>query len=125
MTFTLNKIAIFILLIVSIMFLSVDEPVSTETREVGQASYYADHFHGRKTSSGEYFNQNLLTAAHKTLKFGTIVKVTNLSNDSIVYLKINDRLGRSSHRAIDVTTSAAKKLNFLRKGVAKVTIEKI
>lgn len=114
-----------ILILVSSLFLSFDEPVLTESREVGQASYYADHFHGRKTSSGEYFNQNLLTAAHKTLKFGTIVKVTNLSNDSIVYLKINDRLGKSSHRAIDVTTSAAKKLNFLRKGIAKVTIEKI
>ena len=114
-----------ILILVSSLFLSFDEPVVTESREVGQASYYADHFHGRKTSSGEFFNQNLLTAAHKTLKFGTIVKVTNLSNDSIVYLKINDRLGKSSHRAIDVTTSAAKKLNFLRKGIAKVTIEKI
>ena len=114
-----------ILILVSSLFLSFDEPVVTESREVGQASYYADHFHGRKTSSGEYFNQNLLTAAHKTLKFGTIVKVTNLYNDSIVYLKINDRLGKSSHRAIDVTTSAAKKLNFLRKGIAKVTIEKI
>ena len=114
-----------VLLLVSFFILSVDEPVATESREIGQASYYANHFHGRKTSSGEYFNQNLLTAAHKTLKFGTIVKVTNLSNDSIVFLKINDRLGRSSHRAIDVTTSAAKKLNFLRKGVAKVTIEKI
>ena len=114
-----------ILILVSSLFLSFDEPVVTESREVGQASYYADHFHGRKTSSGEYFNQNLLTAAHKTLKFGTIVKVTNLSNDSIVYLKINDRLGKSSHRAIDVTTSAAKKLNFLRKGIAKVTIKKI
>jgi rare lipoprotein A len=125
MTLISNKITLFILLVVSVMFLSVDEPVSKETPEVGQASYYANHFHGRKTSSGEYFNQNFLTAAHKTLKFGTIVKVTNLSNDSIVYLKINDRLGRSSHRAIDVTTSAAKKLNFLRKGVAKVTIEKI
>jgi len=114
-----------ILILVTSLFLSFDELVVTESREVGQASYYADHFHGRKTSSGEYFNQNLLTAAHKTLKFGTIVKVTNLSNDSIVYLKINDRLGKSSHRAIDVTTSAAKKLNFLRKGIAKVTIEKI
>ncbi len=114
-----------VLLLVSFFILSLDEPVATESREIGQASYYANHFHGRKTSSGEYFNQNLLTAAHKTLKFGTIVKVTNLSNDSIVFLKINDRLGRSSHRAIDVTTTAAKKLNFLRKGVAKVTIEKI
>ena len=114
-----------VLLLVSFFILSLDEPVATESREIGQASYYANHFHGRKTSSGEYFNQNLLTAAHKTLKFGTIVKVTNLSNDSIVFLKINDRLGRSSHRAIDVTTTAAKKLNFLRKGVAKVTLEKI
>ena len=102
-----------VLLLVSFFILSLDEPVATESREIGQASYYANHFHGRKTSSGEYFNQNLLTAAHKTLKFGTIVKVTNLSNDSIVFLKINDRLGRSSHRAIDVTTTAAKKLNFL------------
>lgn len=113
------------LFLISFLFLSFDEPVVTDSKEVGQASYYADRFHGRKTSSGEYFNQNLLTAAHKTLKFGTVVKVTNLSNDSIVYLKINDRLGKTSHRAIDVTTTAAKKLNFLRKGITKVTIEKI
>ncbi len=120
-----KNILLSVLFLVSFLFLSLDESVLNESREIGQASYYANHFHGRKTSSGEYFNQNLLTAAHKTLKFGTIVKVTNLSNDSIVYLKINDRLGKSSHRAIDVTTSAAKKLNFLRKGIAKVTIEKI
>jgi rare lipoprotein A len=78
---------------------------------------------GRKTSSGEIFNNNLLTAAHKSMKLGTMVKVTNIKNDSIVILKVNDRLSKSSSHVIDVTLAAAKKLNFVRNGIATVTVE--
>ncbi|MCE2713196.1 MAG: septal ring lytic transglycosylase RlpA family protein [Cryomorphaceae bacterium] len=93
--------------------------------EKGKASYYSTKFEGRKTSSGEIFRQDSLTAAHKTLPFGTKVKVTNLKNDSTVILKINDRLSKSSGHCIDVTLKAAKKLNFVRDGIANVTLEKI
>jgi rare lipoprotein A len=89
----------------------------------GTASYYAHKFEGRKTSSGEIFRQDSLTAAHKSLPFGTLVKVTNLSNDSTVVVKINDRLPPSSRRTIDLTYAAARKLNFIKKGLTKVKIE--
>jgi rare lipoprotein A len=89
----------------------------------GTASYYANKFEGRKTSSGEVFSQKKFTAAHKTLPFGTLVKVTNLSNDSVVVVKINDRLPKSSSRMIDLSYVAAEQLNFIRKGLTKVEIE--
>lgn len=91
--------------------------------QVGRASYYANKFEGRRTSSGEIFKQNQFTAAHKTLAFGTLVKVTNLKNDSTVVVKINDRLSKSSSSVIDLTTKAAKQLNFIRNGHAQVKIE--
>ncbi len=91
----------------------------------GTASYYANKFDGRKTSSGEIFRQDSLTAAHKTLPFGTWVRVTNLSNDSTAVVKINDRLPKSSSRSIDLSLATARQLNFVRKGLTKVRIEVI
>jgi rare lipoprotein A len=93
--------------------------------EKGTASYYANSFNGRRTACGETFSNDSLTAAHKSLPFGTIVKVTNIKNDSIILLRINDRMPQSNRRAIDVTLNAAKKLNFVREGLATVTIEVI
>lgn len=93
--------------------------------QTGRASFYANKFQGRKTSSGEIFRQDYLTGAHKTLKFGTMVKVVNLENDSVVMVKINDRLGKSSSSVIDLTLKAAKQLNFVNKGHTKVKIESI
>jgi rare lipoprotein A len=91
--------------------------------EKGSATFYSNAFNGRRTSSGEVFNNNLLTAAHKSMAFGTMVKVRNIKNDSVVILKINDRLPKSSSHIIDVTLAAAKKLNFVRNGIATVTME--
>lgn len=91
--------------------------------EKGTASYYGKSFEGRKTASGEILRNDSLTAAHKTLKFGTIVKVTNLKNDSVVVVKINDRLPKSSTRVIDLTIGAAKQLNFIKAGLTPVTLE--
>ena len=91
--------------------------------EKGTASYYANSFNGLRTACVETFSNDSLTAAHKSLPFGTIVKVTNIKNDSIILLRINDRMPQSNRRAIDVTLNAAKKLNFVREGLATVTIE--
>jgi rare lipoprotein A len=91
--------------------------------EIGLASYYSSQFEGRRTASGEVFTQKKLTAAHKTLPFGTVVKVTNLKNDSIVIVKINDRLSKRSGHSIDLTLTAAKQLNFVRNGSTKVKIQ--
>jgi len=91
--------------------------------EFGTASYYHNKFNGRKTSSGERFSNDSLTAAHKTLPLGTFVMVTNLKNDSVVVVKINDRLPYKSKRSIDLSVKAAKQLNFIRAGLTKVRIE--
>ncbi len=89
----------------------------------GLASYYAKRFEGRRTASGEKFRNDSLTAAHKTLPFGSIVKVTNLKNDSVVMVRVNDRLPKYSKRDIDLTIKAAKQLNFIKSGIAKVRLE--
>lgn len=101
----------------------VKTPVD-ETQKVtkGIASFYAKKFNGRKTTSGELFYNDKLTAAHKTLKFGTFVKVRNLKNDSTVIVKVNDRLPKNSKRSIDLSYKAAKQLNFINAGLTKVEI---
>lgn len=91
--------------------------------ETGIASFYAKRFEGRKCSNGSVFRHDSLTAAHKSLPFGTIVKLTNLKNDSIVIVKITDRLPKKSKRTIDLTMRAAKQLNFVRNGLTKVSLE--
>jgi rare lipoprotein A len=91
--------------------------------ETGLASYYADKYEGRKTSNGEIFKQRKLTAAHKTLPFGTKVKVTNLSNGQSVKVRINDRGPFIQGRIIDLSKKAAKKINLVNAGVSKVTIK--
>ena len=90
-------------------------------KERGIASYYASKFHGRKTTSGDIFSQKKLTAAHKTLPFGTKVKVTNVKTGKWVILEINDRGPRSKKRIIDVSKRAAKHLGMLN-GVGKVEV---
>ena len=93
--------------------------------QTGKASYYHNKFEGKKTSSGEVFRQDSLTAAHKNLPFGTLILVKNLKNDSMVIVKINDRLSQSSSHIIDLSLKAAQKLNFVRNGITTVTLEKI
>ncbi|HEY0029198.1 MAG TPA: septal ring lytic transglycosylase RlpA family protein [Bacteroidia bacterium] len=89
----------------------------------GKASYYAKKFEGRKTASGEKFSNKKLTAAHKTLPFGTRVKIINLSNNKEVTVTINDRLPKKSSRIIDLSQKAAKELDFIKAGITKVSLE--
>lgn len=91
----------------------------------GQASFYANKFHGRKTASGEIFSQEKLTAACNVLPLGTWVKVTNLKNGKTVVVKTNDRLHPKTRRLIDLTRAAAKKLGFISRGLTRVKIEVI
>lgn len=90
--------------------------------ESGKASYYADFFQGRKTSNGEVFRQRKRTAAHKTLPFGTKVKVTNAKNGKTVTVRINDRGPFVEGRIIDLSKKAARKLGMLNDGVVNVEI---
>ncbi len=89
----------------------------------GVASYYADEFHGRLTSNGEMYDMHGLTAAHRTLPFGTKVRVTNLENGKSVVVRINDRGPFKEGRIIDLTLGAAKELDMIRNGTAKVRLE--
>ena len=96
--------------------------ISTSPEYKGTASYYGQHWTGRLTASGERFHADSLTAAHKYFKFGTILKVTNTINDSVCYVKVNDRLPKSSKFIIDLTYGAAKQLNFIKRGVTPVIL---
>ncbi|MBI2259520.1 MAG: septal ring lytic transglycosylase RlpA family protein [Flavobacteriia bacterium] len=110
------------LLLFSFFIVSLQK-VPLEYQKEGYASYYANKFEGRRTASGEIYRSSLFTAAHKKLPFGTFVKVVNLKNDSTVVVKINDRLGKSSPHLIDLSLIAAKKLNFIKSGKTKVSLE--
>lgn len=102
---------------------SIPGGVGAIVRETGYASFYSDRFDGSKTSNGEVFRQNKATAAHKKLPLGTMVKVTNLSNNKSVIVRINDRGPFISGRIIDLSRSAASKIDMIDAGVIKVSIE--
>lgn len=109
-----------LLFIVTIVFLT---SCSRKITESGRASYYADKFNGRKTANGETFRQRKKTAAHKTLPFGTKVRVKNLSNGRTVKVRINDRGPFVKGRHIDLSKSAARKLGMLKAGVVDVELK--
>lgn len=113
----MKKITLIIIGLILVSFIQSDI-------QKGIASYYGNSLHGHRTYSGEKYHKDSLTAAHRTLPMGTMVKVTNLKNDSVVIVKINDKMG-STKRVIDLSMAAAKKLNFVRAGLATVTLEKI
>ena len=91
-------------------------------KETGMASYYAKKLHNRKTASGEALNNSSMTAAHKTLPFGTEVMVQNLNNGKSVKVRINDRGPFVKGRIIDLTRTAFSRIASLDKGVVKVEI---
>lgn len=91
--------------------------------QVGMASWYGDKEHNRKTASGERFNKNAYTAAHRTLPFGTMTRVTNLRNGKDVVVKINDRGPFIRGRIIDLSYAAAKSIGLVRSGVTKVKVD--
>ena len=107
--------------------LAQPEKNSTETTpvrtEVGKASWYGPGFDGKKTATGEVFDQTEMTAAHPTLPIGTKAEVTNLDNDKKVEVRINDRGPHVEDRVIDVSRAAAKKLDMVEEGTAQVKIE--
>jgi len=93
--------------------------------ESGKASYYAMKFHSKKTASGELYDKSKMTAAHKKLPFGTIVKVTNKKNRKSVIVKINDRGPFVKGRIVDLSDSAFSSIAKLEAGVIEVIIEVI
>ena len=89
----------------------------------GTASWYGPGFHGKKTANGETFNQNAMTAAHKTLPFNTKVRVTDLDTKKSVVVRINDRGPYAKGRIIDLSKKAAEKLGMKDKGHARVKLD--
>ncbi|MBW4583379.1 MAG: septal ring lytic transglycosylase RlpA family protein [Tildeniella nuda ZEHNDER 1965/U140] len=96
---------------------------SIRQRLSGLASWYGPGFHGNPSASGERFNQNAMTAAHRTLPFGTQVRVTNVDNGQSVVVRINDRGPFSGDRVIDLSTAAARVLGLVQSGVAPVRLD--
>jgi rare lipoprotein A len=117
-----------VVVLINLISLSLISQVQAKTKEVspdfvqvGEASWYGPGFHGRKTANGERFNTNEMTAAHKTLPFNTLIKVTNLHNDATVIVRINDRGPYIRGRIIDLSKAAKEEIQM--GGLAQVKLE--
>ncbi|MPZ78677.1 MAG: septal ring lytic transglycosylase RlpA family protein [Deltaproteobacteria bacterium] len=101
----------------------IPAPAQPTLLETGLASWYGPRFHGKLTASGEVFNQEKFTAAHRTLPWGSRVKVINLANGKSVEVRINDRGPFAKGRVIDVSRAAARALGMVQSGITTVRIE--
>ena len=102
-----------------LMILLVDFQI-VASQKIGKATYYANRFHGRRTSSGDIYHKDSFTCAHKTLPFGTKLKVKDTKTGNEVVVKVNDRLGRGT--MVDLSYAAAKELGIIGRGTAQVEI---
>ena len=94
-------------------------------QETGIAAYYSNYFVGKPVASGEAYSHDAMTAAHNGYPFGTEVRVTNLSNNLSVVVKINDRMRKNSKVLIDLSRSAAQELSFVKEGRTQVRVEPV
>jgi len=101
----------------------ISPPIQIAQAVTGEASWYGPGFHGQTTANGETFNQEELTAAHRSLPFGTKVKVTNINNGRSVVVRINDRGPFAAGRVIDLSAAAARVIGLLSSGIAPVQLE--
>ena len=97
--------------------------VATSSAETGLAAVYSDKLQGRKTASGERYDRSRLTAAHKTLPFGTQLKVTNVKNNKTIVVRINDRGPVQAGRILDLSPTAARAIGIGRLGMGEVSTE--
>jgi rare lipoprotein A len=121
---------IFILTLLGISASAQDSTKLSDTKkgkkaaiQYGVASFYSNNFQGKKTSSGELFNQKKLTAAHNSLPLGTYIRVTNLKNGKTVVVKVNDRLHHRNKRLVDLSYAGAQKLGYVKSGLTRVKVE--
>lgn len=110
-----------VLIIVAAIFSTF--AVAGPSKHIGVASYYGAELHGHRTASGVRFNRHALTAAHRSLPFGTHLRVTNLSNGKSVIVRVNDRGPFVRRRVLDVSEAAARQLGFVGRGTAKIAYE--
>jgi rare lipoprotein A len=118
----LASAAAFVLVVASLGCATTGPWAGGRSEQVGIASYYGREHDGRRTASGEVFDMNGMTAAHRTLPFGTRVRVTNLANGREVTVRINDRGPFRRGRILDLSYGAARKLGIVGRGVAKVRV---
>jgi rare lipoprotein A len=102
-----------------------DQPAAVAYMEQGNASWYGAPFHGRRASNGEIYDMNKMTAAHRTMAFGTVVRVTNLTNGKTAVVRITDRGPFVDNRIIDLSMAAAKTIESIGRGVVPVRLEVI
>jgi rare lipoprotein A len=91
--------------------------------QTGVASYYGGEFEGRRTASGAIYRGRRMTCAHRTLPFGTVLRVTDLETHKSVVVEVNDRGPYAKGRLVDLSTAAARELGMIKRGVARVTVE--
>lgn len=118
------KSIINVFLSVAVVFL-FGVSLKAQTAEYGVASYYNDKYHQQPTANGELYDKGAMTAAHKELPFGTMIKVTRLDNDKSVIVRVNDRGPFKDGRIVDLSKAAAEKIGLIKDGVTNVKIEKI
>jgi len=109
--------------IIALLWVFASIHIATAQVQTGKASFYADKFEGNPTASGETYKHSKLTAAHRSLPFGTRVRVTNLGNSKSVDVVVNDRGPFVDGRVIDLSRSAAQELDFINAGLAEVKVE--
>ncbi|MBN7803019.1 septal ring lytic transglycosylase RlpA family protein [Algoriphagus aestuariicola] len=111
--------------LLGLMAFSASAQVDSLLIQEGTASFYGKRFHGRRTASGEIFSLDSLTAAHKRLPLGTWVRVINKKNNLSVVVRVNDRLPIYSKRQIDISRTAAERIDMVHDGLAKVRVEAV
>lgn len=120
-----------LILAITLLFIGVNLVATDTTKAVGSkpkiiygtASFYANSFNGKKTANGETFSQKKMTAACNVLPLGTWIRVTNLRNGRSVLVRTNDRLHSRMKRVVDLSRSAAEKLNYVKSGLTQVKVE--
>lgn len=112
----------FVFFMLSLMMAFTVLPVSAQQKEVGKASYYGNKFHGRRTSDGSRYHRDSLTCAHRTLPFGTMIRVRNMANGREVVVKVTDRGPFARGRIVDLSYAAAKKIDMIQAGVTRVEV---
>ena len=119
----IKQLILSLILLLSTMSLSSVSMAKDIFTQQGKASWYGGKHHGKKTASGVAYNMHSLTAAHKTLPFNSKVKVTDMNSGKCVIVRITDRGPYSGNRILDLSYAAAKDIDIINKGVAKVKLE--
>lgn len=118
----MRRLLLVALLIVGTASTALAQASDAQT-EAGLAAVYSNRLHGRRTASGQVYSKAKLTAAHKTLPFGTVIKVTNPKNNRTVTLRVNDRGPTQADRILDISPAAARRLGFSPRVMREVTME--